>query len=176
MTNKTTKMDALSIINDDKLVENLINAKGNVKELSEALTIAFRELAETETGRKKIETRFRKVYALKDAQIDSGKKAEFSKVIKTYQDRLRYATNRSAFDNDLWKFEYGYACSTKGYEDKKAHIARVEFPEKKVKKEAIKIDSEKVYDYVMRKDSDITVEFLEEMLQKKKQQSLKKVA
>ena len=176
MANKTTKIDALSIINDDALVENLINAKGNVKELSEALTIAFRELAETETGRKKIETRFRKVYSLKDAQLDATKKGIYSKVIKTYQDRLRYATNRSAFESDLWKFEFGYACSTKGYEDKKARVSRVEFPEKKVKKEAIKIDSEKVYDYVMRKDSDITVEFLEEMLQKKKQQSLKKVA
>lgn len=176
MTNKTTKIDALSIINDDTLVENLINAKGDVKVLSEQLTVAFRELAETETGRKKIETRFRKVYSLKDAQVDAAKKATFSKVIKTYQDRLRYATNRSAFESDLWKFEYGYACSTKGYEDKKARVSRVEFPEKKVKKEAITIDSEKVHDYIMRKDSDITVEFLQEMLEKKKAQLLKKVA
>ena len=176
MTNKTTKMDALSIINDDTLVENLINAKGDVKVLSEQLTVAFRELAETETGRKKIETRFRKVYSLKDAQVDSAKKATFSKVIKTYQDRLRYATNRSAFESDLWKFEYGYACSTKGYEDKKARVTRVEFPEKKVKKETIKIDSEKVHDYIMRIDSDITVEFLQEIIAKKKAQLLKKVA
>jgi len=176
MTNKTTKIDALSIINDDALVIDLINAKGNVKELSEALTVAFRELAGTEAGRKKIETRFRKVYSLKDAQVDSGKKAEFSKVIKTYQDRLRYATNRSAFESDLWKFDHGYACSTKGYEDKKARITPVNFPEKKVKKEAIKIDSESIYNYIMRKDSDITSEFLEKILKEKKAQQLKKVA
>lgn len=175
-TTTTTKMDAdIKVINDDKLIDSLIAGIKLTKETKTKLVTSTRVVMSTEAGRKAFLKRMRTLYELKDKQIGKDAKEIYNARIKKYQDTIRHATNKKSFDNENipWNINHGYAISTKKTASGKAEIMVVKYTETEAKPEAKSVDSEQVWNFVLR--DDFPIGELLKMVEAKKE-AIKKVA
>ena len=185
MKNKTTTTtknalnDALKVINDDSLIDQLIAGIKTTKKVKAKLVTSTRIAMKTDSGRKAYLKRMRTLYELKDQQPTKEGKEVFNARIKKYQDTIRHATNKASYESETidWDINHGYAISTKKTASGKAEIMVVPYTETPTKNDAKSISVDDVYKFVLRSDFKLSeLEALVEAKKKELAKNLKKVA